>query len=424
MAWGAKTGVTDLVQKLQAGNTKNMYVLRTRTVSTADAIALAAALATHPIMEEFYLSGHDLDAAGLAAFASVLATNTVLQKLAVGTSALGDAGVAVLANGLAQNPTSAIIDWDFELKGFGNAGAASIGAMLAANCSIRHVNVSRNTFDATGFDAIIAGLHASPTSTVQSLDVHDSDLVLGSSSVLPDYIRDSKCSLRSIVLTGNPLGKTATAFFSALGTNTSIESLHLSHCNLSDDALAALGHALATNQHLKHLDISHSSFSANSVDAFSHGLAPNRTLESLDLATTGLNDTLVDTLAAALPPQLTALNVSGNRLTAVAATLLLRSTSLTELRLFHNALGDGIAKVMPVLQANKTVQVLDVGANDLHGDLAVLLFNGLHAHSSLKTLEMGGNNLGDSGLAALEALHAANPSLDVAMDKAASSEQV
>ncbi|RHY03417.1 hypothetical protein DYB28_002611 [Aphanomyces astaci] len=424
MAWGAKTGVTDLVQKLQAGNTKNMYVLRTRTVGTSDAIALAAALATHPIMEEFYLSGHDLDASGLAAFASVLATNSVLQKLVVGTSSLGDAGVTLLANGLAQNDHSGLVDWDFEFKGFGNAGAASIGAMLAANRSIRHVNVSRNAFDGTGLDSIIAGLHSSPTHNVQTLDVHDSELALSDSSILPNYIRDANCGLRTVLFTGNPLGRAATALFTALAANTSIESLHLTQCNLPDDALVALGHALGANQTLKHLDISHSALSSTSVAAFCLGLASNRSLQSLNVASTGVSDALVEALATSLPPQLTSLNVSGNGLTHIAVARLWQSTTLTELRLFHNALGSGFAQVLPVLQANKTLQVLDIGANELHGEVAALLFNALHSHPSLKTLEMGGNNLGDTGLAALEALQAANPSLDVAMDKAAGNEHV
>ncbi|KAF0695809.1 Aste57867_13406 [Aphanomyces stellatus] len=415
MAWGVKTGAADLVQRLQAGNTKNMYILSTRKVGSADSIALAAALESHPIMEEFYFSGHEIDAAGLAAFAKVLAKNTVLQKIAVGTSSLGDAGVALLADGLGQNPASALVEWDMEFKGIGNAGAASMGAMFASNHSLRRVNVSRNIFDAAGLDAIFDGLRSS---SVERLDLHDSNLMLGPGAAA--YVEDPSCRLQTFLLTGNPLGTSAAPFCAALGRNASLTTLNLSQCDLSDDVWVALGQALGTNTTLTTLDLSHNAISnAATAAAFLDGLGRNHSLHYLSLAHTGLVDDQVPHLAAQLAAngRVTSLDVSGNGLSHASLQALLGIATLTQLRFFNNAVGAGIAHVIEAIRANTTVQVLDLGANSLHGPLAATVFEALHGHASLQTLEMGGNDLGEVGLAALDRLKAANPTLDVAMDK-------
>ncbi|CAK4697255.1 hypothetical protein LEN26_020684 [Aphanomyces euteiches] len=416
MVWGVKrAGVTDLIDKIRAGNTKNMYVLQTRTISSADAISLAAALETDAVLEEFYLSGHEIDAAAIAAFANVLAKNQVLQKLAVGTSKLGDAGVTLLANGLAQNPSSGLMEWDMEYKGIGNSGAEAMGAMFAVNKNIRRVNLARNGFDGAGLDAIVSGLHASQS--VQILDLHDSELTLSHTSAVSDFLCDPKCALETLFLTGNPLGDSAASLCAAIGVNTSLKKLHLDQCSLSEAALVALGDVLATNQSLEHLDLSHNQLSAASVAALSRGLQQNRTLKHIVLGQTKLTDAWALELSSSL--HVTSLDVSGNALTQTSLVALVQVPSLRELRLFNNALQDGIDAVVPPLVANKTLKTLDVGANGLHEARAAALFSALHGHSSLETLEMGGNNLGDVGFTALQALQEANPRLDVAMDKGA-----
>ncbi|EQC26336.1 hypothetical protein SDRG_15824 [Saprolegnia diclina VS20] len=412
MVWGTKAGVTDLVQKLQAQNTKSMYILSTRKITSTDAISLASALATHPTMEEFYISGHNLGADGLEAFANVLATNTVLRKLAVGTEALGDAGLAILCAGLAKNPASAIQELDMELKGLSNDGATALGAMLGTNKSIRHLVLARNKIHTQGFEHLVAGLAAS--NAVRELDIAENELVLHSaaSSALATWVRRPDCSLQTINLAGNPLGDSCVAFFDALATNTSLTSMNLSSTQLSPAAWAALGRALGQNATLKTLDVSQNKMA--SIESFAAGLSANAGLARLVLAKTQLGDD--GSMALRTPSTLVHLDLSANGLTSIGMRPHFASP-LKELRVFDNALGAGLLDVLPTLLANPVLEGLDVGANALHGALAIALFEALHTPTALKTLEVGGNNLGDAGLAALEVLQERNPTLDVAIDK-------
>ncbi|OQR96815.1 hypothetical protein ACHHYP_13324 [Achlya hypogyna] len=408
MVWGTKTGVTDLVQKLQAQNTKSMYILSTRKLTSSDAISLATALKTHPVMEEFYISGHALGADGLEAFADVLAHNTVLRKLAVGTESLGDAGLAILCAGLARNPRSAIAELDMELKSIGDHGAGALGAMLKMNSSIRHLVVARNQITAAGFEQLVAGLAAS--NHVTEFDVAENKLSLTSS--LAQWLRQPNCSLATLNLAGNALGDSAVAFFDALGANASLRSLNLSDTHLSETAVAALGRALAQNQTLTTLDLSQNVL--DDVTALAGGLAANHGLVRLVLAKTRLGDAGAQLLR--LPTTLQHLDLSANGLSAVGM-LPHVAAPVKELRVFDNALGAGLPEILPALVANPVLEGLDVGANGLHGPLAITLFEALHTPTALKTLEVGGNDLGDAGLAALDVLQACNPQLDVAIDK-------
>ncbi|OQR91480.1 hypothetical protein THRCLA_08983 [Thraustotheca clavata] len=412
MVWGTKAGVTDLVQKLNANSTKSMYILSTRKVSSSDAISLATALKTNSTMEEFYISGHNLGDDGLQAFADVLAHNCVLRKLAVGTESLGDNGVRILCNGLGNNSNSKIESFDMELKSIGNDGASAMGEILAKNNSIRQLVVARNRIQTPGFEQLVLGLNAS--NYLEELDIAENNLTLlnEDGSNLVQWISKPNCSLKIVNIAGNPLGDSAVVFLKSLAINTSIESLNLSSTELTSAAWAALGYALSKNSTLKTLDLSQNTIS--SADEFITGVAQNKGLTRLVLAKTKLGDEVAKKLKA--PSSLLHLDLSANNLTSIGMLPHLASP-IQELRVFDNSLGNGVYDVLPTIVANPVLQSLDVGANGLHGKLSIALFEALHIPTALKTLEVGGNNLGDDGLAALEVLQERNPLLDVAIDK-------
>jgi Ran GTPase-activating protein (RanGAP) involved in mRNA processing and transport len=420
MVWGTKAGVTDLVQKLQQHDTKSMYILSTRKITTEDAVLLAEALKTHPIMEEFNISGHNIGRPGLDAFADVLATNTSLLKIAVGTNSLGDEGVSILCEGLARNPLSRINTLDVEFKDIGDPGATAIGAMLRSNRSILELNLARNHISAVGFDALVAGIRA--TSILRVLDMSENAIQAAPS--LSQWLKESSCSLQILVMDKNSLiGDGAAVLCEALSTNMSLKELNLSMCQLSEAAWIALGNALATNTTLRKLNLSYNVIpTGSSFDAIATGLSQNQGVCHLVLAHTNLGNTNALRFSQ-LSRKLTFLDVSGNGLTWAGMQPLVSLPALQELRLFDNSLGDGIIHIVDAIAQNTSLRVLDIGANGLHGVLAVTLFHGLANNATLKTLEVGGNDLGEIGLEALGRLRAVNPSLDVAIDKRSNPEE-
>lgn len=92
MAWGAKRGVEDLLERLRSDDPAltSLCLLRQRRFEEADAVAFAAALADNTSLRELTAAAHPVSAAAAAAFASALATNAALRSLDLGNSTFGD----------------------------------------------------------------------------------------------------------------------------------------------------------------------------------------------------------------------------------------------------------------------------------------------------------------------------------------------
>lgn len=425
MAWGKRAGVDDLLARLQQPATsKSLYVLSTRSLTDADAQKLAGAIAGNAQLEELYLSGHKLGAPALDAFADCLAQNAALKHICVGHDSFGDDGVRALCGGLASNPRSALQVWDLEYKGVTSAGAAALGDLLARSSTpLSTLTLSRNKIGDDGVKSLAAGLAANPASKLATLTVTDAELSGRSLDQLADVLVQSTCAIETLTLSFNDLGSATSRFFDALASNKSLKTLQLKECKLNDAHATALGEALAKNTTLEQIDLSDNQLTAAACAALANGLSSSESrVKSLKLGSNRIGDDGAAELARGLASSastvaLAALDVSKNALSSTGMVALLSVPSLRTLNLFDNSLGAGLSELLPALAANQTIETLDLGANALHGALSVTLFDVVHAHPSLSTLEMGGNSLGEEGHAALDKLRAANPRLDVAVDK-------
>lgn len=425
MAWGQRAGVQDLLDRLQQPATaKNLFVLSTRKITDADAEKLAASIAVNTQLEELYLSGHCLGAAALHAFADCVAANHALRLLCIGDDTFGDAGVDALCAGLARNPHSALQTWDLEYKSVTATGAAALGQMLAVNTTLSTLTLSRNALGDDGVAALLAGVRGNPQPALQSLLLTDAGISGAALDHFAALLELPTCSLQSLQLSFNSLEAAGTAFFDALARNTSLKKLYLKDCNLGDAHVTALGEALKLNSTLEEVDLSDNALTSAGCVALAQGLESNSALKSLTLS----NNKCADTGATLLAQSLTAnktlanLDLSKNELTQSSIRALLELTSVKELHVFNNTIGAGLHELLPAISANKSIEHLDVSANQLHGELSIALFDALHSHLSLRTLEMGGNSLGEAGHAALDRLRQANRGLDVAVDKNAQDE--
>lgn len=425
MAWGQRAGVQDLLDRLQQPATaKSLYVLSTRKITDADAKRLADTIAHNTQLEELYLSGHHLSADALQAFADCIAVNKTLKHLCVGNDALGDDGVATLCAGIARNSSSVLQVWDLEHKSVSSAGAAALGKLLESNTALRTLTLSRNALGDDAVGALLAGLRANPHAALETLQMADAGITGAALDHFAALLASPTCSLQSLQLSFNALDSASTAFFDALASNASLKTLYVKDCKLSDAHATALGQALAANSTLEELDLSDNSVTAAGVAALTQGLAANSSLRSLTLGNNKCLDAGATALAHALATNnaLSYLDVSKCELTPIGIKALLEHARVKELHVFNNTIGSGLHELLPALVANDRLAHLGIGANQLHGDLSVTLFDALHAHATLTTLEMGGNSLGEVGHAALERLRQAKPELDVAVDKNAQDE--
>ncbi|GMF18823.1 unnamed protein product [Phytophthora lilii] len=426
MAWGKKAGVDDLLQKLLNPKTaKSLYVMSTRSISDSDFVRLASAIAGNSQLQELYLSGHQVGALGLEAFADCLAKNSTLKHLSLGSESLGDEAVKTLSAGLARNGQSALESWDLEFKSLGVEGASAIAELLRTNTSLTTLTLSRNQIGDAGVEKLAAGLSENAGATLKELHVTDVGISGAGLDALAPLLATESCSLETLQLSFNALDKATSKFFGALATNKSVKKLQLKECKLTDEHVAAFAAALKQNTTLVEIDMSDNDLTQAACASLAEGLRENKVLKVLRLGNNKCQDegaVLLADVLAAHNTSLTYLELGNNRLTSAGMTPLLKAQSLTELHLFNNKLGEGLNELLPALLANSVIETFGIGANQLHEELSVTIFDALHSHPSLKTLEMGGNTLGAEGHKALDRLKEANRGLDVAVDKNAQNE--
>ncbi|EEY63449.1 uncharacterized protein PITG_21521 [Phytophthora infestans T30-4] len=426
MAWGKKAGVDDLLQKLTNPKTaRSLYVMSTRSIGDSDFVKLASSISSNTLLEELYLSGHQLGPLGLQAFADCLATNSTLKHLSLGSEKLGDEAVQVLCAGLARNTQSGLQNWDLEFKSLGANGAAAVAELLKTNKSLTTVSLSRNQIGDEGVEKLAKGLSENAQSGVKELNVTEVGISGSGLGHLATLVEKETCSLSTIQLSFNTLESATSTFFDALAKNKSVTKLQLKECKLSDQHVAALSAALKQNTTLVEIDLSDNELTQTSCASLAEGLCENKTLKILRINNNKCLDEGAALLADVLVTNnttLTYLDMGNNGLTSVGMTPLLKAQSLTQLHLFNNKLGEGLSELLPALLANAVIETFGIGANQLHEALSVTMLDALHSHPSLKTLEMGGNTLGIAGHDALDKLKEANRGLDVAVDKNAQNE--
>lgn len=426
MAWGTKSGVDDLLQKLSNPKTNRcLYVMSTRSINDQEMAKLAAAIASNTSLEELYLSGHRLGPLGLQAFVNCLAKNSTLKHLSLGSNEFGDKAVQALCTGLIRNAQSGLQCWDLELKSLSKDGAAAVAELLMTNQSLTSVSLSRNSIGDQGVKELVKGLRKNTQTGIKELRLTEVGISGLGLDHLATLVESKSCSLSTLQLSFNAFENATSLFFDALAKNNSLTKLLFMKCKLSDAHVKALASALKQNTTLIELDLSDNELTQSACASLAHCLKDNKRLQILRLNNNKCQDegaVLLADVLAAHNCTLTYLDMGNNGLTCVGMKPLLKARSLIQLHLFNNKLGEGLHKLLPALLANSTLKTFGIGANQLHEALSVIMFNALHSHPSLKTLEMGGNTLGKEGHEALEKLKEANRSLDVAVDKNAQNE--
>ena len=200
------------------------------------------------------------------------------------------------------------------------------------------------------------------------------------------------------------------AFVDALTTNSTLETLDLSHSGLPKDAGLAITRALGSNTTLTSLTLQE--FDASLMfenadglgEAVAAALARNTTLTTLNLSKLYGNGNVVvvaDTLGS--NTTLTSLDISndwiGDAAAVAFAGALARNTSLMSLDISANQLEDGAGFAFAnALEINTTLTELNIAHNILREAAGAAVAAALARNSTLTSLNISWNHLG-SGLA-------------------------
>ncbi|KAK1153135.1 NACHT, LRR and PYD domains-containing protein 3-like [Acipenser oxyrinchus oxyrinchus] len=269
-------------------------------------------------------------------------------------------------------------------------------ALCTNQSSLRELQLTRNKLWTSGVKLLCAGLK-DPHCKLEKLGLYQCNLTGDCCEDLASVLRTKQSTLRELELGCNDLGNSGVKLmFAALkDQHCKLEKLRLSRCDLTGSCCEDLASALLTNgSTLRELELSGNKLGNSGVKLTAALKDPNCKLEKLELSACGLTGDCCEDLASAL---------------------LTNGSTLRELELSGNKLGNSGVKLTAALKdPNCKLQKLGLSRCDLTGSCCEDLASALRTNqSTLRELELNYNNLGDSGVKLIAALKDPNCKLEI-----------
>ncbi|XP_078060382.1 NACHT, LRR and PYD domains-containing protein 3-like isoform X2 [Mustelus asterias] len=270
--------------------------------------------------------------------------------------------------------------------------------------TIKHLDLWQCNIQCEGLQRLGPVLHKCQELSLGGNKVGDSGVKLLSAA-----LRNPECKIQKLDLYGNDLTDScAEDLASALSTNRSLIDLDLGGNKLGDSGVKLMSVALRNPDcKIQKLDLSGNDLTDSCAEDLASALSTNRSLIDLNLGDNKLGDSGVKLLSVALRNpdcKIQKLDLRGNDLTDSCAedlaSALSTNRSLIDLNLGGNNLGDSGVKLLSVALRNPDckIQKLHLSGNDLTDSCAEDLASALSTNRSLIDLYLSSNNLGDSGV--------------------------
>ncbi|XP_062892829.1 ribonuclease inhibitor-like isoform X1 [Mobula hypostoma] len=281
-------------------------------------------------------------------------------------------------------------------------------ALRDPKCKIQKLGLTADS-STSDFEHFISTLSANHSLREVELDLSYNELGDSGVKLLSEALRKIKCKIQRLIL--RSVGLTAAGVVdlaSALSTNRSLTELDLAYNELGDSGVKLVSEALRKPEcKIQKLGLRCVGLTAAGVVDLTSALSTNRSLTELDLSNNKLGDSGVKLVFEALRNsecEIQRLGLQCVDLTAAGvvdlASALSRNKSLTDLDLAYNELRDsGVKLVSEALRKPECkIQRLGLWSVDLTAAAVVDLASALSTNRSLTELDVGANELGDSGM--------------------------
>jgi Ran GTPase-activating protein (RanGAP) involved in mRNA processing and transport len=319
------------------------------------------------------MSQRDLKPSDAHLIKLALLQNKRLHTLKLGYNHLGDEGLITLSSALASS--SSISSLDLGFTGVGDSGLEA----LANNISLSRSN--------------------NMMLPLQTLYLAGNAIGTRGALALARIIQFRCCHLKTLHLTGNKIGvdgiRSLTRAIAAISSSPAggIEELFLGGTGLGSEGCHAVSEMLSYTPSLRVLSLADNSLGDREVTILADAIKENRSRLPLE-----------------------ALQLSFNRITCIGVESLMNavwgSTSLLELRLDNNIIGDRGAQLVSVVIATvHSLERVDLGFNSFTATGMRSLMKSVSESTNLSSLSISGNKLDTSGAKAVAYALAYNTSL-------------
>ncbi|XP_059817732.1 ribonuclease inhibitor-like isoform X1 [Hypanus sabinus] len=295
-------------------------------------------------------------------------------------------------------------------------------ALRDPECKIQKLGLTADHFTSE-FEHFISDLSTNHSLREVELDLSYSELGDWGIKLLSETLRKLKCKIQKLGL--DSVGLTAAGVVdltSALSTNRSLAELDLGYNELGDSGVKLVFEALRNpGCKIQKLDLESVGLTAAGVVDLTSALSTNRSLTELDLRDNELGDSGVKLVSEALRNpgcKIQNLCLVSVGLTAAGvghlASALSTNRPLMELDLGDNELGDSGVKLLSAAlrKPECKIQKLVLSWTGLTDSGIEDLVSGLIAKHSLRELELDSNNLTDRSVSVLHHLIVTHPCLE------------
>ena len=396
-----RSSATVILQALKENSQLKVLNLNSNNMTGQVAEDLANAIKNNTNLEELYLSQNDLRSSATVIL-QALKENSQLKVLNLNSNNMTGQVAEDLANVIKNN--SYLQQLGLENNNLGPSATVILQA-LKENSQLKVLNLNSNNM--TGQVAEDLANVIKNNSGLEELHLYKNDLK-SSATVILQALKENY-QLKVLTLNNNNMtGQVAEDLANAIKNNTSLEKLYLSQNDLRSSATVIL-QALKENSQLKRLHLNNNNMTGKVAEDLANVVKNNCNLEQLCLENNNIGPSATVILQALKEnSQLKVLNLGGNNMTGQVAedlaNVIKNNSGLEELHLYENDLKSSATVILQALKENSQLKVLNLGGNNMTGQVAEDLANVIKNNSGLEELHLYENDLKSSATVILQAL--------------------
>ena len=387
------------------------------TYEAADDIA--AVISCNLNLQEFDISGNNLQTTGVIKVMKALKGINTLRKLYISNSNVTDEVADDVAAVISCNPDLEVLDISgnsLQAKGaikignflqniytpktlfVTNTDNVNISAVISDNASLQEIYICRNDLQTTG-----AKMFTKLLQTICTL----SKLHIGYNSISDEVANDiativsCNTKLKKIEIYGNEIQTTGTIkIMRALQRINTLKYLHLDYNNISEEAADDIAAVISCNKYLQELNLNSNNLQTTGIVKIARSLKKISSLTKLYVDHNNITHEATDDIVNAISSNidLQELYIGGNNLQTSGIIKIARSLgkvhSLKKLYINHNNVTyKAAAAIATAISYNIHLQELNLGGNDIRASGIAKISRSLQMISSLKTLYLNHNNI-------------------------------